>query len=79
MIQATVQDPDQSIGQRSKRLVMGLASLLEPVVVVARAGGGGQGAKGPLVAGIGEPPIARHPGQDHPVLPDVLVMGELPA
>ena len=53
-----MQDPDQSIGQRSKRLVMGLASLTQGVVITARAGGAGQGAKGPLVAGIGEPPIA---------------------
>ncbi len=63
-----MEDPDESIGQRAQSLMMSLAALPEPVIVVARAGGGGQGAKGPLVAGIGEPPIARHPGQDHPAL-----------
>src|SRR2546425_11133079 len=66
MVQAAVQNPDQSIGQRSQSLVMGLAALTEHVIVVARAGGAGQGAKRPLVAGIGESPIASHSGQDRP-------------
>ena len=66
MIQATVQDPNESIGEGSKSLMMGLASLTECMVVGARAGGAGQGAEGPLVAGIGQPPVAREPGQDDP-------------
>jgi len=61
-----MQDPDQSIGQSSKRLMMRLASLAEPVVVVAGAGRARQGAKSPLVAGIGEPPIAGQAGEHHP-------------
>lgn len=31
-----------------------------------RTDGGRKGAKGPLMAGIGESTIARHPAQDHP-------------
>src|SRR5713101_8076594 len=68
MIQATMEDPDESIGQRAQRLMMRLAALPERVVVIPRARGARQGAKRPLVAGVGEPPIAGHPGQDHPAL-----------
>jgi len=58
VVQAAMKDSNESIGQRTQRLMVGLTSLAEPVVVVARAGGPGQGTKGPLVAGVGEPPVA---------------------
>ena len=66
MIQTAIQDPDEAIGQRSQSLMVGLAPLTEPVVVLACAGRADHGAKGPLVAGVREPPIAGHAGQDHP-------------
>ena len=58
MIQATVKDPNEPVGNGTKCLMMGLTALAERVVVVPHAGRAGQGAKGPLVAGIGEPSIA---------------------
>src|SRR2546428_2574910 len=64
VIQATMKDPDESIGEGAKGLMMGLASLTEQAVVVARASGARQRAKGPLVAGISKPPVAGHAGED---------------
>src|SRR3989442_7643913 len=63
-----MKDADESIGQCAKGLVMGVASLTEPMVVVAGAGGAGQGAKGPLVAAVGEPPVAGQASQDDAAL-----------
>ncbi len=37
MEETTVQDPDQTVGQTPKRVVMAFATLAEGVVVAARA------------------------------------------
>ena len=63
--QAAMQDGDQTVGQRSQSLMMSLAAGAEDVVSMPGAFGASEGRERPLVAGIGEPAVARHPSKNH--------------
>ena len=63
--QAAVQDADQTVGQSSQGLMMGLAAGSQDVVSMPGAFGASEGGECPLVAGVGEPAVARDPGENN--------------
>src|SRR5215472_19315153 len=62
-LEAAVQDAGEPVGQLAQRGVVALAAAPELVVVGPGAGGGGEGAEGLLVQGVGEPVVADVAGQ----------------
>jgi len=59
-----MQDGDQTVGQSSQSLMMSLAAGAQDVVSMPGAFGASEGRERPLVAGIGEPAVARHLGEN---------------
>src|SRR5713226_7659026 len=62
--QTAVQDADQTICKGPQSLMMSLAAGAQDVVSMSRAFGASQGGECPLVAGVGEPAVARHPREN---------------
>ncbi len=60
--------PDQAVGQLAEGLSVGLAPGSEFVVVAPGARRVREGAKGPLVAGIGQAAVAGETGQHDPAV-----------
>ncbi len=58
-----MQDADQTVAESAQRLMMSLAAGAEDVVSMPGAFGASEGRERPLVAGVGEPAVARHPGE----------------
>src|SRR5260370_16235259 len=62
--QTAVQDADQAICKGPQSLMVSLAAGAQDVVSMSRAFGASQGGECPLVAGVGEPAVARHPREN---------------
>src|SRR5712691_11417777 len=62
--QTAVQDADQTICKGPQSLMVSLAAGAQDVVSMSRAFGASQGGECPLVAGVGEPAVARHPREN---------------
>lgn len=60
-----MEDAHESVGEGAQRLVMGLGAGSQLLVVAACAGGVGERGEGAEVAGVGEPSVPCHPGEDH--------------
>src|SRR5713226_2263838 len=61
--QAAVQDADQAVAESASRLMMSLAAGAEDVISMPGAFGASEGRERPLVASVGEPTVARDPGE----------------
>jgi len=62
--QATVQDPDEAVGQGAEGLMVSVAVSTVLVVVAASARAAQQGGEGPAVEGVVEVWVADVAGQD---------------
>src|SRR5712692_2758751 len=62
--ETAVQDADQTVGQSAQSLMVGLAACAQDVVSTPGAVGASERGECPLVAGVGEPAVACHPGEN---------------
>src|SRR5215216_2695982 len=64
--EASVQDPDETIGQRSQRLIVGLASSPLQIVVATSPRRFREARERPEEARVEQPPVAGETGKDDP-------------
>lgn len=79
MLEAAVQDADPAAAQGAQGFVVFIAGGAALVLERAGAGALGQSAEGPLVDRVVQALVAHVAGQEDLLLPEALVMGEVPA
>ena len=67
-LEASVQDADEPVGESPQGVVVFDSSGAELVVEGSGAGGAADGAERPLVAGVGQEPVAYEAGGDRTFL-----------
>jgi hypothetical protein len=77
--EAAMQEADEAVGEGAQGAVVCVAGLPSAVVEGSGAGARGEGGEGPQVAGVGEAAVPGVAARTTRLVPDALVMGDVPA